>query len=270
MLHAELIAEDCEAELFFNGVAVARAGGGEPPIARAPVDALAVPGTNELELVVWPGSTPSRARSEVRELPCEGATATAAIVRYEPGDLPGEGLSLFSVRYPETIAGPRGFRRDEGGPLLDVFPQTLVARGDLGAAHGHWAWQSAPFLTLGPDLVAEACAVLDEIGAAIEAGDADKMWQLCAAQIDEVCRAFPAMTRDEVRAELEERLGPGRERPLPRVPERHDFRLAAGGRMLECIDDDWSTSLKLRGRRGRTVGYRILLASIDGKLRVTR
>lgn len=58
---------------------------------------------------------------------------------------------------------------------------------------------------------------------------------------------------------------------MPRNPALHDFRLLARNRVLQLIDADWSTSFKLRDPED-TAGmpYKLLLARVDGELRIIR
>jgi hypothetical protein len=57
----------------------------------------------------------------------------------------------------------------------------------------------------------------------------------------------------------------------PLTPKRFDFRLVADGRMLDCVDRDFTASLRLRDPDdGSALPHRVLLARIDGRLRIVR
>jgi hypothetical protein len=263
---AQLEVARCTAELFLNGVPLLRIAPGDIPIENVAAEGFIVPGTNFLELLVEPGSSPSSSRTEYRELSFRPMRAVGRLLRF-PDGVPG--LAPHGELLGETI-----FAWDSPRPSRRAFPAEVGAQIELHGAHGRWAWQDAEPLELDEALVAEACALLDDVERAIRRGDKDRLWQLLEHQTLDAQRAYPALSEAGLRAELGTMLNHARKAADPvltRDRAAHDFRLVAGGLMLELVDHDYSTTFKLRDPGdGSATPYRILAARIDGKLRIVR
>jgi hypothetical protein len=166
------------------------------------------------------------------------------------------------------------FAKDPDHPGPRVFPASVSTEVDLGAANGRWAWQDAPVLELDEATVAEAVAVLDAIAAGYQSLSVQTLWALSELNIKDTKRAYPVLTDEALRSDLEQILqhyGKKPDRVYPRAPEEHDFRVVAGGRMIECVDRDWKPSLRLKDPDDESaIPYPVLLARIDGRLRVIR
>jgi hypothetical protein len=266
IIMAQLEVEHCAAELFLNGIPVVRLTEDLIPITNVAAEALIVPGTNKLEVLVAPGSRPSTARTEYREMDFRAMRAVGRLIRFNEG-VPG-------LKEHGEVLGETSFVWAEPRPSRRAFPAEIGTQIELFGAHGKWAWQDAPPLVLDAALVAEAAALLDDVERAIRRGDADRVWKLTEHQIRDVQRAFPALTESHLRGELATLIGHASKAADPvfkRDPSRFDFRVVAGGRMLECLDDDWSTSFKLRDPGdGSPVPYRILMARIENRLQIVR
>jgi hypothetical protein len=266
VVHAQIHAEGCTAELYVNGVPVSRIHPDRTAFESVAVEQLLIPGRNRIELLVEPGSRPSRVRTEARHHDLGDAAAVGRLVRFPDGVFAeaSRGEVLREVRL-ERPAGSIGAR---------TVPESFSAEVDLGQAHGRWAWQDAPVLDLEEALVAEARAALDEIAQAWQACSIEGLWALSALNVRETRRAYPALDEASLRADLEllmNHYARARERVAPRASEQHDFRTVAGGRMLECIDLDWAPSLRLLDPDdGSQVPYPVLLARVDGRLCVAR
>lgn len=252
------------AEVELNGFPLIRAatlpeGGGE---AAAPL--YLVPGENEVLLRVEPGSRPSLAETERRVLTREAAMAVAHLVRYPVGAqvLPENGTVLCKVEWAA---------QEPGG---EVFPIERRGQAHAGPAFGRWSWQDAPVLRLDEALVTEARAVLEAYGHALCRGTPGEYRRLIDVMARETVRAFPAWPEAEQEQYVEGITAYYHGAPDPGFslePEHHDFRLVAGGRVLQCVDDDFQGSLRLRDPDGgRDVRMRVQLAMIDGALRPIR
>jgi hypothetical protein len=268
IVHAQLEVFDTTAELWLNGIPVSRIENNPSrvPIENVAVAQLLIPGTNMLELLVEPGSHPSIGRSEKRELPFKKMSAFARLLRFRAG--------ASGMKEEGELLGEVFFRWEDASLDKQVFPQSSAVQIEMGAAYGRWGWQDAPELVVDDALIAEARAVLDEVESAIRSFHADRFWALTELQIKDVLRAYPAVTEAYLRSDLEAMFNHYRDKPDPvmkRNPDDHDFRLVAGGRLLQCVDKDYSTSFKLRDPEdGTGVPYRIMLARVDGKLRIVR
>ncbi|HTJ84551.1 MAG TPA: hypothetical protein VL400_22685 [Polyangiaceae bacterium] len=267
VIHAQLEVSECTAELYVNGVPVTRIAFSPTriPIENVAVMQLLVPGTNTIEIVVEPGSTPSRARDEKREEPFRKMHAIGRLIRF------GEGVPGL-VEHGDLLAEV-AFRWQDASVDRQTFPQATSMQVEMGAAFGRWGWQNGADLVLDEATVAEAIAVLDEVESAIRAFHADRFWALTKLQIDDVLKAYPAVTEEYLRGDLASMMKhfeKGRDPVVARDPAKHDFRIVGGGKLLQCIDEDWSTSFKLRDPSGGEVPYTIFLARIDGRLRIVR
>jgi hypothetical protein len=262
----------CRAELHVNGWPVARRGPTGVINASRPVQHFLVPGLNELELLVEPGATPSQARDGRRQLDRQGASASAQLMRFRDGVMAtrdnGEVLCEVVWKSADGAAPAPGAPEMLEDP--STFPKSLGAICDLGATAPRWPWQDAPV----PELVAEARAVLEALTQALHGGSVDAFHDLVAASSADWLRAYPVWTDAMMRQDHERfvsfyaRSG---EPTFPLAPDRHDFRLVAGGRVLECVDDDFTPSIRLRApTTGEAVPYELFLARIDGSLRVVR
>jgi hypothetical protein len=265
IVFAQLEVRGCAAELWLNGAPLIRLGAENTPIENAAAGMLVVPGTNRLDVLVEPGSTPSTARTENRQMPFRPMRAVGRLIRFREGE-PG------LVENGELL-GEASLLWEGGRPERRAFPAEVGVQIEMYGGHGRWAWQDGPVLTLDAALRAEVDALLDDLERAVRAGDADRVWRLTELQLHDALRAFPALTeaamRDELAALLEHAKKSG-DPVVPRDRDAHDFRLVAGGRMLELVDRDWSTSFKVRDPDGSATPYRILLARVDGRLRVMR
>ena len=268
IIHAQLEVSDCTAELWLNDIPLMRidTSPGRIPIENIAVMQYLVPGTNLLEIVVEPGSTPSVARTERHELPLKKMSAIGRLIRFQEGasGLVAEGDLLAEVRFQwdNTSLDKRRF-----------FPQGSGMQVEMGAAFGLWNWQKAPALVPGEALFAEARGVLDEVEGALRAFDESRLWELTELQLRDVLRAHPVLTEPGLRSELAAKLAQIKTDTSPvvaRDPARHDFRIVGGGKLLECMDKDWTTSFKVRSPRGNALPYRMMLARIDNRLRIVR
>jgi hypothetical protein len=144
----------------------------------------------------------------------------------------------------------------------------------MGAAHGRWDWQDAPVMTQSAELVDEARAVLDAVETALVRADTDMLMQLLDVKVQDMVRAYPAYSVATLRAEAERMMQyvALTDDPVPpRDPDEHDFRLVAGGRLLQLVDHDYKTSMAVRHHeRGTRQPYRIMLARVGKLLRIVR
>ena len=263
---AQLEAYGCTAELYLNGVPVCRLTPEHVPLRNSAVEQLLIPGRNWMELLVEPGSTPSIARTERRELPFREIRAVARLLRFEDGAIGhkegGQLLGATQVLWMEGDAPTREF------PVLNSVEI------EMGAAKGRWGWQDAPPMRMSQRLWDDALAVIEEVEAAMRAGDEDRFWRLTELQLQDMLRAYPAVSRDDMWEDLKRRMqtyGRRDDAVFERDPTQHDFRLVSGGRLLELVDKDWSTSVKIRNpKTGNPLPFRIMLANIGGVLRIIR
>jgi hypothetical protein len=281
-IYAELHVRLCTAELYLNGIPVLRNISPALPFSSIPVHQFLVPGANWLEVVVEPGPTPSRARDGESRRVAAGASVVARLVRCEeapftmdepsappPAPAPVEGEKLAEITW-------------NGDPFeITTFPRILAVERDLGPQAGRWSWQDAPPLCLDDATRAEIASVLATVAGAFEGGRSSGALDLLQTRFAEDARAYPVHDPRTLKAELVSSIRRAANegwsvRPLD--PARQDFRLCAGGRLVELVDRDWLPSLRFYS--GATMGdepapdgeipYAMMLARIAGRLVVVR
>ncbi len=271
VLHAQLEVQGCTAELYLNDIPLMRLDAKKNVFETRAVEEYLVPGVNWLEVLVMPGRTPSVARSERRSLTVSGAKAKARLVRFEEGEWTNNpGKELGAVSYDSDATPLPG-----APPEVDKdWPRSRAVQIEMGSGNGRWGWQDAPELSMTPELVAEAKAVVDDVAAAMRTGNGDWLWQLQELQVKDALGAYPAWSEASMKSNMLDGVKDYSALPdcvLATDPEELDFRLVGGGRLIECVNKDWLPTLRLRGpKTGMPVPFEMMLARIDGKLRVVR
>jgi hypothetical protein len=268
VIHAEVEARQCTADLYVNGVPI-------PGVRHRqvfekfsfPVHHWIVAGKNELTLAVDVDGSPSESLAPRKEKARKNAQAVGRFVEYEEGVIatPSEGRVLAQVSYSGID--------DE----TDDAPRIQSVSADLPVAFGRWAWEDAPVITLDDATIAEAVGVLESIVDALFGGDLARMMDLVKVRWAEVDRAYPGRNDADDRASLGTWLAELASQPHRRTPLRsslHDFRLVAGGRVIECVDEDYMPSVRIRQEiepdRWVETPYPVYLARIGNALTVVR
>lgn len=264
---SQLVVDGCTAELYLNGAPISHLLDPNISAENMAAEQWLVPGNNTLEVVVMVGSKPSVAKTEPRDLDFKPMSAIARLIRFKDG-------VKATVENGELLLEATWEWRD-GNPNKLRFPQSGFASKDFGAAHGAWAWQSAPVLTLDDALIDEARAVMDELEAAIKSGHLDRLWKLTELQMQDCVRAFSAVSEEFLRGELASMIATykdaGDDAFVPRERSRHDFRLVCGGRLLQLVDEDFKPSFRLIDpRTQQIVHFPTYLGRVGNDLRVLR
>lgn len=280
VLHAEIELEACSGEVTFNGIPVVTLPEALPSFTQSvPVNPLVVAGLNALELAVdLDPEAPSVCRRARRSSPSSAARAVARLVRYplEPGTFASPEMGDVLLRLEWSAAEDTS----------EASPRELRATVDLGEGFGRWSWQDAPPLSLEDGTRLEAIGVLEEIRAAIRAGDAEALLRLIAIKFREVGAAYPGASDAASEAKDRENLAvwlgqfaAAPERVLPLDMGALDLRLAAEQRILIPMTRRFTSAIELRmavddedgtPRGDVDVPYEVKLARIDGALRVVR
>lgn len=261
---AQLEVHDCTAELYVNDVPALRIAPPKLHLQNIAVEQLLVPGSNRLELLVEPLGRPSRARIDIHELPYRPMSAIGRLIRFPEG---ADGTVEHGQLLAETAF--------EWAPYTKrTFPVVAGVEVDLGMAHGRWAWQDAPLLRLDAALADEAVLLLERVAAILRALDGDAFWRITERQLRDVRRAYPAITEAEMRRHLGVLMAYYAKVNDPVMAfdrAKHDFRVVGDGKLLQLIDQDWTTSFKLRDPGdGSPVPYDIFVARLDGELTIVR
>jgi hypothetical protein len=255
----------CSAELWVNGVAIDHIGVPGATSATVPINQFVTNGENELAIVVNPGPTPSQASApKAKRLRAPGATASATLTLYRQQSVTGDGSGEELGRVDWTA-------RLDGEP--EVFPQRRAAPVTIDRDLGPWAWQSADLLKLDDATVDQVQRLIEAVRAGLASGDATPFLDLATVSLDELARAYDDPPEDgpaTIRAVVEASRG-APDWKFPEQPrETWDLRLVAGGRLVECLAQDWepivrstpdeeSSSFLLPMRVGRIDGRWVVL-----------
>lgn len=264
MTHAELIVRNCAAELYLNDIPIRKLDAKVQSFISIPVHQFLVSGANVLQLVVNPGGSPSQARQGATELPVAGVCAEARVVRYTEGMYTGDpgAPKLATVGWQP---GPARTAR---------FPVIAEARFDAGPAFGRWAWQGADTINMQWDSKA-IMQVVRTVHEAFRTGLAAAVLALGELRLQEGARAYPARPLEGLRARQVDYLARNARREgwavVPLDPQQHDFRLCAGGTMVEIIDRNWEPSIRSfpMGTTG-AFPFPMFLSRIQGQIVISR
>ena len=258
----DVTVEGCDVELYVNDIPLVRipaaAGGG-----MHQCDHVLVPGPNVFEVLLHPGATPSVARTDKRTLPSAGIAVEVHAALCPPGTAPGEVGTTTLFRFGERLPG---------GPL--EFPRSVQATHPIDRTEGPWAWERATVLQLDPTLLYEATRFVQSMHASLARKSFVGFWAHNEIAHREVARAFdvPLSERQAAgEAALNSQFADPAFAMAPLVAEQFDYRLVAGGRLLECIAKDWGAIVRTEpDSEGHVMRFPIMLGRLDGVLRGLR
>ena len=266
MLLAVVEVSSCSAELFLNDIPIIHIGLDE---SRFPLEAMAiehalVPGENRLELWVDPTPVPRTSAITTRKLVMQPAQAEGRIIRLDVGDTPmrghGEPIATVSFDLPE--------------PTDLELPRRYATAFTLERSRPRLAFQDGAMLTLDSALRDEVDTVLDDLEACLARGDLDRLLELHSVAHADVSKAYPAWTREAIRADFAARIARHQEAEEPvirRDRENARLRLFGDGRVVACFDAEGRAAVKTRSARdGSGNDYPVFLSRIDGRLRIIR
>ena len=261
ILHVEIERNGAAAEVHFNGWPLHHCRKDSLIRIAHAAEEFAVSGENTLSLWVEPNPLPTHWRDPHDGITPADAWVTARVTAYPPGVFPepenGEVLATVSWRH---------------GAGSSRFP--AASSVEFQRTGPRWSWEAAPILTMSPELVAEATHVLMTLQRAFERQDLDLLMRTITIKIHDAMRAYPALTMTYIRDALQQYLAALQKSPggpsEPLRPEAHAMRLIAGGRVLECLDADFSPSLRLHDEDGDRLPYPVRLARVEGRLQVVR
>ena len=266
-IQIDLEHKNCSVEMRLNDIPIRKYDAKEQPFVSVSAGYYLVDNVNTLELIINPGPTPSQARTGNTEMPQDEIYAALKLVDYPLGVYPGDpsGKILAKIEYT-GLAGKN-----------DTFPKTLTYRVDLGKQHVRWAWQDGADIKLDNDTKKEIMSLLMELRDAFTKGDGQKILDLAKMRLGDGDRANPAVDRNKQNQRFIEHFKEYESYPdwgmEPLSPLEADFRIVAGGKMVECIRNDWQPliiSKPLKDWDGDRYDYRVFLSKIKGKLHIVR
>lgn len=266
LLVAKLDTLDCDAELWLNGIALARSDAARPSV-LLPVHEYTVAGSNRLELVIWPRPAqepPATAPPPLR-LSADGRRAARArILLPRIGSVADEGTARTLAQLDWAPAE---------GTAYDA-PLALQQEVTLPVNFPRWRWLDAPVVEQ-PELLREpACAFVQAVAEDLSRGQCERMLAASRLRTEELALAYLRRPEDETTRWREALLAwhaDGRLQWQPLDLKGFALRAVAGGRLLECLDADGECALRtLPDEQGSSLAFPLRLAAVDDKFYVLR
>ena len=237
LFHAEMKIDNCTAELWLNGVPLQRIAPGGIVNTAIPAHMYLLSGRNTLEVLIEPGSRPTLARV-AWPLSVPQGSVTTRLAAYYPDQFTGDPNAPVYVR----------LNWDGAAAFPGLYPRSIQGSEDLGPMFGRWHWEAADTLRLDANTIRDAARVLESIRISLAAGNADVFLRLAEQRFANFARAYPSRSFDTlvrqfraVVARDSASAGWG----FPELsPLQIDFRVVGGGRLLECVNEDWQPTLR--------------------------
>ena len=259
MIQVEIEKRNCGVELYVNGIPMRKSLLSQPFNSISAHQYL-IDGVNEIELVIFPGPTPSQVRIGHYEKDSAGIFAETKLVKY-----------LVDV-YPRDTSGELLVKTMWQGESnnKEIFPKIVKAKADLGHMFGRWPWQDAEKLELNKQTTNEIVEYVKAFHKAFTAGDGKQILSLAKMRLDAAYRAYPGADREHESSlfinDVEERKNNPAWKVTPLNPTQFDFRLCAGDRMVEIVNKDWKPTIRgIFEDTGEEYSYRMFLSRINGK-----
>ena len=267
MLRLEAVG--CEAEALFNGVPLGRVGAAADADAATaqtlltlPVNEFTLMGSNELELVVYPGAAGATAPPEPRlaDGRC-GASLQLLLPRMAGVAHPASARSLAQIDWAlvadEVFEAPLRLRKSVELPI--AFPR--------------WRWLDAPVVADAAALKHDIARFLLEIAVGLVKGNPEPLIQASRLRLEELALAYERPLADDVSRLRSQIQAWHAAQPLkPALPAAGKLLLrpVAGGRLLECLATDGAPLLRSAVAGGAEVAWPMRLAVVEGRFYVLR
>jgi hypothetical protein len=253
----------CEAEVYLNDIPLGRIGGDGlstlPDRFGMTVSDYVVNGPNRMELLLFPGDRPSRARAPREAVDTAGVRAWIRLAEYDPGMAIGDGGYTLHEIY---------FDGDRGEMPAPISLADAVSVSSQFAAP--WAWEGAEPLVMTGALVGEATRFVEHVWAVMDARDVPGQNALSDLNVREGCVAYGTdfrATRAEHNAMLGDIFGDPTFAMRGLDHAAFDFRLCANGRLVECVGVDWRPVVRSEPDRGGTVmRVPLLIGRVQGRM----
>ncbi|NQZ06097.1 MAG: hypothetical protein HRT35_02960 [Algicola sp.] len=267
MLHVDLYVKGCTAEFYVNDIPVRRMDGEEEHFHSMVAHHLLVDGKNKLEIIVWPGDTPSKARQKsVLQDPEDRQglpKVCARLMRYPVGAFAGDTKSGQIIMQLNWEFDPQNFINNP-----DPYPLAPSLEKDLGKHLGFWYWQQAEPVNLEIELPL-ITQVVKAIHEAFKMGDGQVITRYCAPYLRDMGKALPAYGEtafvNDMLRDVSANAGKD-DWVEPFLPENHDFRLCGNGRIVEVVDKNWLPTVRtIPNESGKKYPLAMFLGKIKGK-----
>lgn len=269
LLVAKLDTLDCDAELWLNGIPLARADAARPVIVL-PVHEYTMSGNNRLELVIWP--RPAQEQQAA-------ADAAPPLLRCTSDGRRAARARILLPRIASAIdeGNTRTLAQLDWAPAEGVAydaPVTLQQEVTLPVNFPRWRWLEAPVIEQPAALCESACAFVQAIAEDLSRGQCDRMLAATRLRTEELALAYLRRPEDETARWRDALLAwhaEGRLSWQPLDPKGFVLRAIAGARLLECLDAEGECALRtLPDEQGSSLAFPLRLAAVDGKFYVLR
>lgn len=253
----------CEAEVYLNDIPLGRIAGegvsALPDRFGMTVSDYVVNGPNRIELLLFPGERPSLAKAPQEPRDTAGVQAWIRLAEYDAGVAIGDGgYTLHEVYFP-------GDRGELPAPM--AVGDTVNVTSQFASP---WAWELAEPLVMSGALVGEATRFVEDVWHIFSTRDVAGQNAISDLNVREGCLAYGSdfrQTRADHNAMLGDIFGDPSFAMRPLDHERFDFRLCAGGRLIECVGIDGKPVVRSEpDREGTILRVPLLLGRVQGRM----
>lgn len=152
-------------------------------------------------------------------------------------------------------------------------PKTIEVRKDLGGEFGQRLWEKAAPLALDDATREKARVFLEAVRIAYVKGDGDAMVVYMHPKLVESSQAMPGRSEDMLEQQIKKMAQGLAASPdfkmAPLDPAQFDFQLAAGGRLLICVNKDGKPTLRpAASKPGMSISFPMTIGLDNGEFRV--
>jgi hypothetical protein len=256
----------CTAEAIVNGIPVARVGPSAAPKTQRPIHEFLRPRKNEIQLVVEPGPTPSRALQAGSELTAAPQMTAALTLRHMP-----------QGSYPEDPAVKRllqiDFRPAPGSKIST--PALLRGEADGPEWLPRWSWFDAKQISMSAAVVDNVARFLQQLGAALAQGNPEPYIEAARTRFEDNAAAYRGdanANRTTFRDQLKRRSADKQFLIEPVRRETLDLRLCGNNNVIDCVDAQWEPVLRAAKRPDGSIPlrYPTKVAFLGDRLAIVR
>jgi len=262
LMVVKLASQGCTAELWLNGLPVARVTPLAPDVV-VPVHEAAVTGRNRLELVIGPDT---------------GAAAAAALLQTAPQAMVAQAhLLLPRMNTAVDEAASRSLARLDwacaaGEPLS--LPARQIQEVDLPIRFPRWRWLDAPIVAVTPALTGQAHAFVAMLQRDLARGQTESFMTATRLRTEELALAYqrsPDSESARLREWLEQLYAGSRLVWQPLELAEMQLRPLVGGRLLECLATDGRAALTtVPDKTGDVLALPLRVSMVEGRFYVLR
>lgn len=264
LMVVKLAAQGCTAELWMNGLPVARATPRAPQVLVSVHEAACV-GANRLELVADVADQPGNAAPRRNATALQDMAARAQLLLPRMGSPIDETLTRTLAQL--DWACPRG-------ETLSL-PVRRFQEAELPLRLPRWRWLDAPIVAQpGAELKLQAHTFVTGLARDLARGQFESFMTATRLRTEELALAYlrsPESEAARMREWLEQMFASSRLVWQPLTAEELQLRPLAGGRLLECLGGDGRHALTtVPDELGNTLALPLRLSVVEGRFYVLR